>query len=414
MNDSTNSPADDPQSESVPVRTFAQIAPTLSLEADNTRFLRAQRFYLQSCARELMPKERVASCLKRIAPGSGQVQLVGSRSAGRSTLRNLIVCKSVWMCPVCSARITEQRRAELRLATAAAAKKGFYLVFVTYTLRHKFLKRDGALKPLLAGLLDAFRSLNSNKSWELFVKRVGWVGWVRSLEVTYGRNGWHPHLHQLVFLDRPVDLPSFEKFLKERWLTVLHRHGQDANLEHGCVVETAASRVTEYVAKFGHDPVEGWDVETELTKGPVKASLKTDRGWSMQQLLAGWGHMVEENVPEHDTGLLWREYARTFKGKQQVRWSRGLADALGVDKKQLKTDDQAAEDVQADDVLLAKFSREQWYRILGFDRRGKARAAVLDLGDHYLRTGDGLPLYQLLRGMGVDLPALLPDGDDRL
>jgi hypothetical protein len=35
---------------------------------------------------------------------------------------------------------------------------------------------------------------------------IGFVGTIRTVEVTYGRNGWHPHVHAVVLNERPLEV----------------------------------------------------------------------------------------------------------------------------------------------------------------------------------------------------------------
>src|SRR6185503_16585697 len=108
-------------------------------------------------------------------------------------------CGRLWVCPVCAARITEQRRKELSNAVSRWPGK---LLLVTFTFRHE--RRD-RLTDLLARLVGkgkqrgAFQWMKSGKQWQEILRDVEWVGSVRALEVTYGDNGWHVHIHELVF-----------------------------------------------------------------------------------------------------------------------------------------------------------------------------------------------------------------------
>src|SRR5690349_16250907 len=93
----------------------------------------AQRFYLQSFARSLLPDERVASCLRVIAPHKTHVEIHKSKVTKRARYKNLMVCGSVWQCPVCASYISEVRRKEL---SGAINKWTGGLVLLTYTASH--------------------------------------------------------------------------------------------------------------------------------------------------------------------------------------------------------------------------------------------------------------------------------------
>lgn len=94
---------------------------------------RARRYYLQNLAADLLPDERVSECLRAVAPSADQVDLFHNPARSSARYANLIVCSRVWTCPVCAARITEERRRELTLAAAAADLSLFWLRLLSVT-----------------------------------------------------------------------------------------------------------------------------------------------------------------------------------------------------------------------------------------------------------------------------------------
>lgn len=338
------------------------------------------RYFLQSLARELLPDERVAWCIRRILPNAETVDILKHDLAKRAYYKNLLVCGRLWHCPVCAARITETRRQELSEALAAS---GLVPVLITYTVRHN---QGMKLKPLLGAVLESFRRLKSGRIWKNFVNDYAWMGSIRALEPTHGQNGWHPHIHELALLQNSLtsgQLHGLEKALKTRWAAVLAFSGHSASWEHGVSVETAYSSISDYVAKFGHEPIkQNWTLEHELTKAPVKKGR--GEGRTPTQLLADYG---DGDIP---AGRLWQEYARTFKGRKQLVWSRGLRDLLGMGKE--LTDDQAAAEVPPEARLLGRLTPEQWRAILKADLRGELLDAASTLSDleFALWVGDAL------------------------
>jgi hypothetical protein len=207
-------------------------------------------------------------------------------------------CGSPWACPVCASKITERRRVELTAAIASAEARGLQVLLVTYTIRHK---RADSLKHSLEGLLKARKALLAGKWAKCFNERHGVVGRVRALEVTHGRNGWHPHVHELVFVQADVDQRVFLTELQGAWSRRLQAAGlRDVN-EHGVDVRFADISAAEYVAKFGRERT--WGPEHELTKAAAKIGKRGNRG--------PVGLLVDFLSGEDETaGLIWREYAR--------------------------------------------------------------------------------------------------------
>ena len=57
------------------------------------------------------------------------------------------------------------------------------------------------------------------------MKSFGYEGLIRSLEVMHGANGWHPHNHELWFLDEEIDHLEFQEFINNKWLEVCIKAG---------------------------------------------------------------------------------------------------------------------------------------------------------------------------------------------
>lgn len=330
------------------------------MPGDDSRRRRAMRWALQSAARELLPDERVASCLRRVVPLRQWVDVLYSPKVKRAHYRGLRVCGSVWCCPVCAAKITERRRVELTQAVIGNSQ--FKTALVTLTLRHS---QEDRLDVVLDALLSAYRFIKTGRQWQRFACDVGMVGSVRALEVTHGANGWHPHLHVLTFqTGSPGDL---EGFFTERWLAALAREGQEALSGPGVDVRTADRDVADYVAKYGKEPVDTdrpfrWTMEHELTKAPVKQA--GFGGASPSQLLADYACHNDK-----EAGNRWREYALAFKGKRQLVWSRGLRDLLGLGQEQ--SDEEIAKQHEQVAFVLAQMTLNQWRVVLANDARGE-------------------------------------------
>lgn len=355
-------------------------------------FLR--RFFLQSAARELLPREAVSKCLRRIIPTRAGVDLLYAPAARAAHYSGLMVCKSVWLCPVCSAKITERRRIDLTMGMA-----NFYslpgvkrVLLVTFTLSHK--KNDN-LSTIKRALIKARKLLVSGRWAKQFAAEHRIMGTVRSLEVTYGDNGWHPHLHVLYFFDREVAIIPFEESIKVRWGQCVAAAGAYASWDYGCDVRFSDKEVAAYVAKFGKEPewkdsdkvlLDGkWSVSHEVVKGPSKVSK--NGGSTPLQLLSDFAY------GDTVAGALYVQYACNFKGERQLCFSPGLREWLGLCKE--LTDEEIAEQQEEVAIILAQLNREQWLRVLGND----CRAELLLIAS----SGDILKVASFLTSIGIDL-----------
>jgi len=103
----------------------------------------------------------------------------------------LLQCGHIWSCPVCSLKKRTKRAEDI---AAAMRGVGGSWAMLTVTLRHR---KGMALKPLFRGLAAAWRRCKQGgRIQRIWSERVTMS--VRASEITYGDNGWHPHLHILI------------------------------------------------------------------------------------------------------------------------------------------------------------------------------------------------------------------------
>lgn len=345
---------------------YARIASTL---ADPVQKL----FWLQGLAQELLPGERVVDCLRKLAPVNPEagakayiwptVEIHHNPHTGRACYRNLMVCDSVWTCPVCGSKISENRRKALTEACQRAEARGMGTALLTVTLRHQ---RADSLRSVRRALLAGIRRMKSGRRWQEIKREYFVTGDVRGLEVTHGDNGWHPHAHFLLFFDRPLtslELESLQNALKTFWGAILARLGHDASWEHGLDLKAGNEYIRDYVAKFGRMPKlkldDGWTIQHELTKSNVKLARSAE-GRTPWQLLADYG------LGDRQAGKLFQEYAREFKGCHQLQWSRGLRELLGMDDIETEIEAQT----QSQTKYLTEIDKDTWSEIVRRRLRG--------------------------------------------
>jgi hypothetical protein len=184
---------------------------------------RAARWALQAAVRDMLQSagfaHRVSNCFRSpIVKGYGATVWT-AHADGRCSFHGLQRCGSVWACPICEAKIAQGRAAELALGLeshmsgldpvysgvegpARAPRAPGAVLFVTLTIRH------GSTQPLaqvLRWIKDARKEMRKQRYWKAIAKDLGVVGSVVATEFTFGlRNGWHPHFHELLFLDAPI------------------------------------------------------------------------------------------------------------------------------------------------------------------------------------------------------------------
>lgn len=337
-----------------------------------------RRFALQRMARELRPQEhRLQGCSRWLQQSTVQLLHVPKHQAG--AFRGLQHCGSVWACPVCSAKISERRRIDLAEGVAEWQARDGKILLVTYTIRHK---RADSLKGSLEGLLKARKSLLSGAAAKRFNGRHGIVGRVRALEVTHGKNGWHPHIHELLFVVGDCDRVAVVEELRRMWAQRVEAAGLSDVNDHSVDVQFADMSVGDYVAKFGRERT--WGPEHELTKAGSKVGKEGGRG--------PIGLLVHAFCGDDEAGRLWAEYAEEFKGKRQLSWSGGLRELLKLDAE--KSDEEVALELREEAVLMDELTKSEWCSVLGND----ARAELLSV----LGRGSVAELREFLETVGVD------------
>lgn len=331
----------------------------LDAPADPKRH-RAQRFALKSVVNRLLPTSRTSKCCRWRVPKQS-LQVHRSIEHGKAFFSGLQVCASVWACPVCAAKISERRRAELVTAVALAKSMGMHVKLLTLTVPHGL---GDDLPTLLVQIRNAWRRTTTGRAGKDFRKLLGIKGTIRALEVTHGQNGFHPHLHVLLFLEQDATNGCVQGLFTPIWQDACTKAGLPRPSDaHGCRVDDG-SKAAAYASK--------WGLESEMTKSHTKQGRNGSRTpWDFLRAF------LERSEGWEQSAHLFRTYAAAFKGQRQLYWSNGLRALLALGEE--ATDEEVAA-VQEDSAkVLAKLDDEQWSAILAT----KSEALVLDMAEEH-------------------------------
>ena len=329
-------------------------------------FRRLFRFALQNSAREILPDFKVKKCLRTPIPG--RAVAVHRREDSETYYSGLHTCGSVWVCPVCTAKISERRRLDLLAALDSAKRQGLQVLLLTLTVPHYATTDVFHLLGMVRYLTERFWSGRSRASLEV----PGYVGQVRALEVTQGDNGWHPHLHILLFTSEPA-LPAYEA-LYARWTALVQDSGLGTPNRHALSLQDGT-----YAAQYAGK----WGLAEELTKAHTKQARAGGR--------TPWAILADYYGGDSCSGKLFREYARALKGYRQLFFSRNLRELLELGLE--KTDEELAATVSAEDQFWP-LAFKQWQFIVKNNLRGQ----VLEV----FREGGPDDLVQLLYRFGFE------------
>jgi hypothetical protein len=261
----------------------------------------------------------------------------------------LSTCGSVWSCPVCSAKIAARRADELADLMRFGLERKCRASMVTLTMRHHEGQR---LRDCWDALSKAWGAVTSGKQWVGDSRAHGLRGWVKAVEVTRGKNGWHVHIHALMIWDNPVTLADARHVAERmwsRWNAALLRHGFDSLRDLGGLDVRMATLVPggyglhDYFVKLSH----------EITGGQAK--LARGGGRTPFQMLAD-ALATGEAADVHG----WWEWERASHARRQIAWSKGLREWAGLGQE--STDDEVAgEELEGDDLLF--LDRDSWYAL---------------------------------------------------
>ncbi|MFN8124720.1 MAG: protein rep [Thermoleophilia bacterium] len=274
---------------------------------------------------------------------------------GSAHVSGLATCANVSVCPVCSAKVRHGRAQDIQRAARIHQDQGGGLAFLTLTAPHDLSMPLTACWDLLR---RAFADIVSGRQRGTLRDRFGVTGYVRAVEVTRGRRGWHVHSHLLLFTDRPWDrmeqVTEFWRWVHERWARRVVAHGgRPPSLARGVQVLPCRDdndALATYLASVNGG------VTTELTRADTKGARATGSRTPMQLL-----HDHMEHGDPADLAAF-REYMVGAKGRRVIEWSRGLRGRLLGTDEHPTDDDLAAEHDTAETVV--DLTRETWRALL--------------------------------------------------
>jgi hypothetical protein len=329
------------------------------VRAFDSMVAKCDRFILQSVVRRLMGSSRTAKCL-RFRQSRHDVQVFRSLEYRSASYGGLQTCGSVWACPVCAAKIAERRRVEIQTAMAAHVAVGGNFALLTLTIPHQVVD---VLPDLLQKLASAKARFLGHRAVRRVLGEMGFVGQISALEVTHGRksgrnNGWHPHPHILLFTRYGGGIdPHWTSALYVLWSAACQSVGLGLpSRAHGIRLDDGR-KAAAYVSK--------WGLEDEITKGHTKKSAHGETPFDfLRAIVADSG--------DKQAARLFVEFARAFKGKQQLLWSRGLKELYRVEE---TSDEDLAGKQDELAALLGTIGEHEWRQVL----RAEARGIVLML-----------------------------------
>ena len=320
---------------------------------ENKGFQRTNKFILQDQSAKLLPKERVCNCLKKRIDKNKNRFVLFNENREKALWGNLQRCGSIWSCPVCATQITEKRRVEMgQLIKFWGDQPDADIKLMTLTFSHG---QSEPLKVLLSKLKHAIAMFFGSRKFKELSEICKIKYKVRSLEVTYGSNGWHPHFHILLMTNDVNDLAfSYRDELAKLWMHCCVSKGlKSPSMKHGLDIRDG-SYAKEYVAK--------WGLDYEMTKGNVKKGRKESISpFDLLQL-----SIEDKEIHGKTPSKLWQEFAISMKGQRQLVWSRGLKNLIGIDE---KDDQELVDETDKESIILRDVDQTTFDLLTKYQKR---------------------------------------------
>jgi len=286
----------------------------------------------------------------------------GQAGAGYANVQS---CGSVSGCPVCAARVRQHRAGEVDRAVLAAmgvvamadgSRQQLGVAFLTLTVAHD---QGDTLEEVFSLVASCWRKLLQSRAGRVWSARWGVVATVRAIEVTHGLNGWHPHLHILLFLGGGGLVDGADRACEVEILALWR--GQVAghpkadgtawrlpSAQHGVVLEGVrtvadALAVSRYVCEV--DDVDGQTRSVGLEV--CRHDLKTGRRAQSRTPFEVAAEACDGDVA---SAHLWAEWVRATKGRQFITFSAGFRERFELEVE--KTDDQVVAEAPGGEELV--------------------------------------------------------------
>jgi hypothetical protein len=342
---------------------------------------RRRRGQLRHQMRGTTTLSRLQDCGAKTVNGLGGpiLRITGEGDERIAGYAGLVTCGSVWACPCCSAKIAARRAEELSKVMRTVLTNGGSASLITLTMRHH---SGHKLKDLWQALSAAWHGVISGKQWMADQELGGLLGWVRVVEATHGRNGWHLHVHALVCWDRAVPLQLAQEIghrMWQRWTRVLERKGLTSWKHRGGVDVRMATLGTDNLAHYFN----------KLAREVTYSHMKEARGGRSPFKILTDG-LETGDASDLD---LWAEWEQASYGRRQLTWSLGGHDLRKLaDLGSEQSDEEIADEDLAGEDLIA-LPRPTWEFLL----RAELTTDLLDAAE--IAGVEGACAFLQLRGL---------------
>lgn len=231
----------------------------------------------------------------------------------KSYYKNLIACSSVWACPVCRYKILNKRKTEIIELCKRAQADGLKVGFLSLTQQHKFYRSVNQLSDQMRFVSESWRYLMSIPALKRMMNKARFE-YVRGLDTMYNkRNGFHPHLHLILFADSREDLQFISDTIIDYWIA-RSPESTKINQVYKPVYDNFEEQLTNYITKM--------NLADEITN-PYMNKKSNDSINPLDTL-----RLIEEKdftVYSYDECVkIYNDFIRVTKGMRSITYSAGF------------------------------------------------------------------------------------------
>lgn len=348
----------------------------------NIAKLQAKRFEMfkkQSIAKKFLkgvPKShRFHNCLSASRDKQSLNISIMSNADQKCNYAGLQTCGSRSACTCCSSRLCEISRQDIMKASTQHLNNGGGFALMTLTIPHKLSDK---LDDLIRLGTEARKIFNQNDSVKRIYKEMGRIGYIRAFEDKHGANGWHPHNHFLIYLDKALTEKkriSIQARLLKHWQSACISVGLPCPNEHGLDFMSCTDplKASDYVIK------DSFEITYSSTKSSKTGSINAFELLSYEPYQFG------------SRRALWREYYLATKGKARITWSRGLKARFGIntnndDEKAIDEYNEAEYTIPVTQVCIVDWALVKQYDL---------RAELLEFTEDFIKSNEfiSIPNY---------------------
>lgn len=281
---------------------------------------------LLGIAQGILPTGNPVQKCRRVPRGAPRIVKYGNSYA----YDNVVTCKSGWSCPICSPKKALVRSKEIRELHRIV---DYESIMVTYTVQHNVRDRLGDLIKLLYASL---RSARQGRRLSEFKKHSH--GYIRSTEIMYGKNGWHPHIHEIIYVKKGSTAEHVKDTVIKHYKSSLAKSGRTVN-------------------DFTVD-AKMWDGSTDyITKG---SDIEEVVGWVNKESSTSLNifQILRRSIDSKRFENLYLEYYYATKRRKITIVSRSLQEKYKEAKETVENEQE-----KHDAEIIHEFDRDEWKAI---------------------------------------------------